>query len=147
AVTAPDALCQKGVRKPTDLGVQLPVAQPACIAGLALEDDSGLVPTVREMHVEAVVRDIERSVGEPPVVRRARLVERDAERLLPVKLPPRQARPEFRGVCLRLAMKRLQVRRSEACARGELRRGRERAFLEQNRFDVLLRHVDPLSYG
>ena len=61
-----------------DVGVQLAVGHVAHVARLADEGQRGLVAALLEVHVEAVVGDVELAVGEPAVVRGLRLVERDA---------------------------------------------------------------------
>ncbi len=46
------------------------------------------------MHIQAIVRDVQLSVGEPAVIRRVRVVQRHREGLLPVDLGDGQIRPE-----------------------------------------------------
>src|SRR5262249_28857569 len=73
--------------EPLNLGEQPGVGHVALLALLAapVERDA-VTPAGEYMPVEAVVRDVERPVGEPGVERRAAGVEHRAERGMPV--PP-----------------------------------------------------------
>ena len=97
------------IREPAHLRVQLAIAQPAHVARLAFENDRGLVAALGEMHVQAVVGDVQPAVGEPAVVRRAGVIERHRERRLPVQLLARQVRPESDVIFRRLLSKLLHV--------------------------------------
>src|SRR5690606_25020472 len=80
-----------------DLAVQTPVGQHPRIAGLALPDQRGLVPTrAREVPVHAVVRGVQLPAHEPLRVRR--VPDEDLPpRLEPVELP-RPLLPEPLGI-------------------------------------------------
>jgi len=89
------------------------------------------------VHVQAVVGDVEFTVDEPAVVRRARFVQRDAEGLVPAKFVLRLARPEALVIGSSLGLERGDVFRLEAGVGGELGSGWEASFFDENGFDVL----------
>ena len=90
-----DAERLQAVGEPADAVIELPVGDLRHRAVVGLEDDRDLFGVaVREVAVEAVVRDVELAVVEPLVERRVRLVERLRERLVPQQLVARELRPE-----------------------------------------------------
>jgi hypothetical protein len=66
---------EQRVGKAADIGVQLAIRNVAHVARLADEGDGGLVAALLEMHVEAVVRNVELAVAEPAIVGGVRAVE------------------------------------------------------------------------
>ena len=140
AVAVLHALRAQRVGEAAHFGVQLAVAQAARVARLALEDDGGLVAALGQVHIQAVVRDVQPAVGEPAVVGRLGVIEAHREGLVPDELAARQVRPEtdVDPAAARCAHVLQVVRLDARAARGELRSGRERALLQQSRHDVLV---------
>src|SRR5271165_4150434 len=116
--------------------MQLPVAQAAQVAWLALEDDGRLVAMLHQVHVQAVVGDIELAVAEPAVIRRIALIERDREGPVPAQVRACERGPESDRVEFGLASQLLEFLRPQPRLRDELQRRRETALLVQDRFDV-----------
>ena len=95
AVALLDAARLQAVGELADALVQFLVGGARDRAVVGFEDDRGLVGVaVLEVAVEAVVRRVQLAVVEPFVERRVGLVERAGERLVPVEVLARQARPE-----------------------------------------------------
>ena len=94
AVALVDAERAQRVCEAADLRVQLAIAQAPRVAGLAFENDRGLVPALLQVHVEHVVADIEIAIDKPAEVRRVVIVEGNRERPVPGKLFAGEIRPE-----------------------------------------------------
>ena len=110
AVALADAERLEAVREPADAVVELPVGHLRHDAVVGLEDDRDLFRVaVREVAIETVVGDIELAVVEPLVERRARLVERLRERLVPEHLVPRELRPESGEVLRGGGIERVEI--------------------------------------
>src|SRR6185437_3630176 len=91
---------------------------------------------VGDVAVEAVVRRVERAVGEPAVERRLRLVEHLGERLLPCERLAREPRPEALVVARRLGIERREVGGLDVRLRRERGRRRKEATLVRDGLDV-----------
>jgi len=140
AIALADALRLERVREAAHLAVQLAIGQIARVAGLTLESDRDLVAALLEVHVQAVVRHVEHAVREPPVVRRALVVERDGEGLAPGELAAREVGPETRVIRGGAGMHRLEIGGLDPGARDEFRRRLEAARLVQDGFQLVLAH-------
>ena len=140
AIAGRHALREQRIGEAAHVGVQLAVGHMAHVAGLADEGQRGLVAALLEMHIEAVVGDIELAVGEPAIVGRLRFVQRDGERLVPAQLAARLARPEALVVGGGLGTQGLHVGGFEAGPGGEFGGRGKTTFFDENGFDVLAVH-------
>ena len=122
------------------VGMQLAIGHVAHVARLAHEGDRGLVAALLEVHVQAVVRNVQLAVDEPAVVRRPGLVQSDGERLVPAQLGLRLAGPETLVVRGRFGLEPGHVGRLQAGSVGEFVGRGETSFFDENGFDVLLIH-------
>jgi hypothetical protein len=90
--------------------VQLPIADAGDLAVVGFEDDRGLLGVaVREIAIEAVVRNVELAVVEPLVERCVAFVERSRERFVPRERLTGEVRPESLEVPLCLRVQRLAI--------------------------------------
>ena len=140
AVARLHAVREQRIGEAAHVGVQLAVGHVAHVARLAHEGDRGLVAALLEMHVEAVVGDVELAVDEPAVVRRLRLVQRHGERLVPAQLGLRLARPESLVVRGGLGAQRRDVAGFQAGLGGEFCGRGKTPFFDENGLDVLVIH-------
>src|SRR5690606_17810871 len=96
----------KRIRETAHPDQQIGVGHPRDLSVVGLEDDRDLVSqTLVHVTVQAVVRDIQSSVREPPEERRIALVESLAERRLPLEQLTGMTRPEPLVVTLRFITK------------------------------------------
>ncbi len=129
------------VREAADLGVQLTVRQRPPIPRLALEDEGDLVPTLLEVPIEAVVREVGLPLDEPLRVRRLPL-ERGLERLLPEELLARTRRPPALWITLRLVIETAVILHAlDVSALREPFGRREDALLCHDRMDLFRVHA------
>ena len=129
AVTATDAARLERVGEAADFGMQLAVAQATSVARLALEHDRGAMTVFCEVHIEAVVRDVQRAIGEPAVIRRCRLIERLREELPPGDLRTREIGPVTHRVGIGSALQSGEISRLDTGRLGELPRWRKQSLL------------------
>jgi hypothetical protein len=97
------------------------------VTGFALEDTRGLVTSLGQVHVKAVHRGIELTVGEPAVVRGATVIQCAREWHLPLEFLRGEFRPESNMIRARAAIQALAVRRLDG-PRGKGRRRRKAAL-------------------
>ena len=135
-VTATDAPRLERVGEAADLGMQLAVAQATGVARLALEHDRSAMPVFREVHIEAVVRDVQRAIGEPAVIGRRRLIDRLGERALPGDLRARELRPESERIGCGTPVQLGEIFGRQGRGRGERGGRRKTALLDQHRGDI-----------
>ncbi len=93
-VAAANAQRLQRVREAAHLAVQFGVGEPADIARLALENNRSLAAVSGEMHIEAIVRNVQFAVGEPAVIRCVGVIQGHRERPMPVDFGHGQIRPE-----------------------------------------------------
>ncbi len=143
AVAAADAGGLERVGETAHLAVQLGIGQLAHIAGLALEHDGDLPAPLAQIHIQAIVRDIQPPVGEPAVVGRVVRVQSHGKRLLPIDFGARQIGPETDIVALGLGVHRLQFARLERGILAKLRRRRKYTVFLQHGLNVFFGHGPP----
>ena len=136
-VALANAMGPQRIRELADFPVQLRIAQPAHITRLALEDNRRPLAAIGQVHVEAVVADIQLPIGEPPIIGCPAVIQRDRERLMPEDLGNREVRPETDIVFRRLGVHGGELGVAQARTRRKLRRRLENPLLVQDRFDVL----------
>ena len=146
AIAAAHALRLQRIGEAAHFRVQLAIADAPHIAGLALEDDRGLVGARCQMHVEAVVGDIQPAVAEPAIVRCLAVIQPHGERLVPGELLRCQLAPEADVILARPSVQLLKIRRLDARARGE-RGGRSKGTLFDERGSYVLVSHDTLLAG
>ena len=135
-VTAADAARLERIGEAADLGMKFAVAQATDVARLALEEDRSAMPMFREVHIEAVVRDVQRTIGEPAVIGRRRLIDRLGEQALPGDLRARELRPEPERIGCGAPVQLGEIFSLQGCGRGERGGRREEALLDQHRRDI-----------
>ena len=129
AIAPTDAARLKGVGKAADLGVQLPIAQLAHVAGLAFENDGGAMAMLGQMHVETVPRYVQLAISKPAVIRRCRIIERLGEELPPGDLRTREIGPVTHRVSIGSALQSGEISRLDTGRLGELPRRRKQSLL------------------
>src|ERR1700676_72679 len=139
-IAAPNARILERICKPAHLAVQLSVGQPAHVARLTLEHDRGLPAAIAQMHIQAIVRHVQLTVGEPAVVGRPAVVQGHREGPVPIDLCRRQIRPEadivIRGLCVHV----VQVAGLEHGVVAQLRGRLKHTVLLQHGLNVFLSH-------
>ncbi len=138
AVTRLHTVGEKHVCEAADLGMQLAIRHVARVTGLALKDDRRLVAAFREVPIEAIRGHIQFPVGEPAIVRRAGIVERDTEGLVPVDLGARQIGPETHVIGSGSLPHRLNICGRQTRFGDECGRRWKNAILGQDGFDVFV---------
>ena len=136
AVTAADAARLERVGEAADFGMQLAVAQATRVARLALEHDRGAMTVFREVHIEAVIRDVQRAIGEPAVIGCRRLIDRLGERALPGDLRVRELRPESERIGCGTPVQLAEFFSLQGSGGGERGGRREAALLDQHRGNI-----------
>ena len=121
--------------------MQLAVGEAAHVAALGFEHQRGMVAARGEVHVEAVVRDIELAIGEPAVVGGVAVVQRAGEGLVPHQCFAGLRGPEAFGVMRGLLVQAMQFVAAGAGAMREVMRGREAAGLGERGFDGFVVHA------
>jgi hypothetical protein len=86
----------------------------ACSSRLALENDGGLVATLLQVHVEAVVGCVQLAVAEPAEIRGVAVIEDLREGHLPLELGLRKLGPEADVVLAGAPAQALKVGRLDA---------------------------------
>jgi hypothetical protein len=115
---------------------QLRVGQGASIAGLAFEDDGGLVGPLGQMSIDAVPGYVEQAVVEPAEVGGLAVVENARERATPGDLTSGVLGPEAGMVPLRGLIELAQFLLADSRRGPECRRGWKLPILVQDRVDV-----------
>ena len=126
----------QAVREAADPVEQILIGDLRHRSVIGLEDDRHLVGVaVGDVAVEAVVGDIELPVLEPFVERRARLVERSREGLVPQHLVARELRPEAGEIPGGGRVERVEIGLFHIRLRDEIARRLENPAFVRYRFD------------
>ncbi len=139
-VAVANPLSLERIREPAHSGMQLAIADATYVARLPLEYQRRLVTVLGQVHVEAVVRNVQPTVGKPSIVWRFRIVQSYSEWCLPVELLACQLTPEPDVILRCMLSKLLDVGRLEPGLLGKFGRRRKGALLQQDRHDILIRH-------